>query len=239
MPRPPGHGPNFKAKKDEIIDLAATLFAERGYAATNLDDLALMAGLGKGALYYYIHSKEELLVEIQSRVVRPAQIIASEINDLDLDPVLRLRILSEALLTLMFQRLPHMWACEQDFRYLTGKNLERSRQERNLFEQTICSLMDEAISSGIFRPMEPRLAMFQFLNLHNYTYRWVNPEGAWDPHYLSQAYCQTLFTGFCSDTGVYDLAGLEDRLAAFLDGETPDLLRAVLISTHRQLATGT
>lgn len=228
MPRPPGHGPNFQIRKDEIVDLAAALFADRGYAATNLDDLGAVVSLGKGALYYYINSKEDLLVEIQSRFIHPAQDIANAIRDLDLDPVVRLRILSEALLMLMFKRLPHIWAHEQDFRHLTAKNLERSRRERKLFEQTVCSLIDEAISSGIFRPMEPRLAMLQFLNLHNYTYRWLDPEGNWTPHYLSQEYCRTLFRGFLSETGSYNLAGLEARVAALPKGEIPDLVRAIL-----------
>ncbi|MDI3313939.1 MAG: TetR/AcrR family transcriptional regulator [Mycobacterium sp.] len=232
MPRPRGHGRNFHKKKNEIVDLAAKLFAERGYAATNLDDLAAAARLGKGALYYYINSKEDLLVEIQSRVVLPVQLIANEINELGLDPVLRLRILSEAILTLMFQRLPHIWAREHDSRHLTGKNLEQSHRERRLFEKSVCRIMDEAISSGIFRPIEPRLAMLQFLNLHIYTYRWINPEGDWTPCYLSQEYCTTFFRGMWSEESEYDPAGLETRLAAFLEGEPAAIVRNALGSTH-------
>ncbi|MGH1553825.1 helix-turn-helix domain-containing protein [Streptomyces sp. L7] len=44
----------------------------RGYAATSIGDLGRAVGLAKGALYYYIGSKENLLIEIQSRVLRPA-----------------------------------------------------------------------------------------------------------------------------------------------------------------------
>lgn len=228
MPRPRGHGPNFHKKKNEIVDLAARLFLERGYAATNLDDLSVAVGLGKGALYYYIKSKQDLLVEIQSRVVLPAQMIADEISKLDLDPVLRLRILSEAILTLMFQRLPHIWAREHDSRHLSGKNLEQSNRERRLFENSVSCLMDEAISSGIFRHMEPRLAMLQFLNLHVHTYRWVNPEGDWTACDLSQEYCKTFFRGMWSEGSLYDSAGLEARLAAFLEGEASAFVRNVL-----------
>ncbi|WP_030621990.1 TetR/AcrR family transcriptional regulator, partial [Streptomyces fulvoviolaceus] len=68
MPRPPGHGPDFEVRRQKIIDTAAELFARQGYAATSVNDLGRAVGLAKGALYYYIGSKENLLIEIQSRV---------------------------------------------------------------------------------------------------------------------------------------------------------------------------
>ncbi|MFF3149467.1 TetR/AcrR family transcriptional regulator, partial [Streptomyces sp. NPDC057927] len=124
MPRPPGHGPGFEVRRQKIIDVAASLFAEQGYAATSINDLGRAVGLAKGALYYYIVSKENLLIEIQSRVMRPLLSRARQIAELDEDPLLRLRLLSESLLTIIFRRLDHIWVYEHDYRSLSGDELE-------------------------------------------------------------------------------------------------------------------
>src|SRR5262245_37923422 len=54
----------WKRRKDarpaEILDAALDLFAERGFAATRMDDVAARAGVTKGTVYLYFKTKEEL-----------------------------------------------------------------------------------------------------------------------------------------------------------------------------------
>jgi len=56
-------------RREEIIDLSATVIARRGYHATSTTELCEANELGKGALYYYIGSKERLLAAIHDRVM--------------------------------------------------------------------------------------------------------------------------------------------------------------------------
>jgi AcrR family transcriptional regulator len=125
MARPSGHGTGFETRRQEIIDEAATLFARRGYAGTGIAEIGKTVGLGKGALYYYIGSKENLLVEIQGRVLRPLLRSARRIDKLDEAPLLKLRLLSESLLEMILRRLDHIRVYEHDYRYLQGENLSR------------------------------------------------------------------------------------------------------------------
>ncbi len=50
-------------KKAQIIEAADNLFHRYGYSKTSLDDIAGDAGLGKGTIYYYFESKEEIFME--------------------------------------------------------------------------------------------------------------------------------------------------------------------------------
>ncbi|MQA78832.1 MAG: TetR family transcriptional regulator [Streptosporangiales bacterium] len=213
MPRPPGHGPGYEVKRQEIIDVAAVLFARKGYAATGIAEIGTAAGLAKGALYYYIGSKENLLVEIQSRVLTPLLQAARPLATLDEDPVLRLRLVSEVLLDNIFRRLDHIWVYEHDYRQVTGDSRGRLLRQRRQFEQLVTGLLVEAMDAGAFRRMDPRLTVLQFLNMHNHTYQWLRPNGPWDAAFLSRQYCATLFAGFRTDD--YDLADLEDRVDRF------------------------
>jgi len=48
------------ARPQEILDAALSLFAEKGFAATRMDDIASRAGVTKGTIYLYFQSKEEV-----------------------------------------------------------------------------------------------------------------------------------------------------------------------------------
>ncbi len=55
----------------EILDAALLLFAEKGYAATRLDDVARRAGVSKGTVYLYFDSKADLFKSLVKAVVIP------------------------------------------------------------------------------------------------------------------------------------------------------------------------
>jgi len=220
MPRPPGHGPGYEIKRQEIIDQAAELFARQGYAATGIAEIGEVAGLAKGALYYYIGSKENLLVEIQNRVLRPLLTSARRIAGTEADPVLKLRLLSQTLLENILARLDHVWVYEHDYRNLRGANRTRLLRQRREFENIVQDMLIAAMDNGSFRKLDPRLATLQFLNLHNHTYQWVKPGGDWDAEFLSREYCATLIAGFRSPT--YHIDDLEVRAREVLaQRETP------------------
>ena len=73
-----------EAKRERILSEAAKLFAERGFAAADMDELVRRAGISKGSLYTYFEGKEELY-EVVSRdgLRRSRQAVYG-----DLDPAL-------------------------------------------------------------------------------------------------------------------------------------------------------
>jgi AcrR family transcriptional regulator len=199
--RPPGHGPGYEVRRQEIIDKAARLFADKGYSGTGTAELCQAVGLGKGSLYHYIGSKENLLVEIQDRVLTPLLANARRIAALvDEEPLVRLRLLSEALLEVIFARLDHIWVYEHDYRHVTGVNRKRLVGQRREFEELVQRLLQEAMDQGVLRRVDPRLAVLQFLNLHNHTYQWAHTApDSWTPARLSAEYCTTMFLGLAAE----------------------------------------
>jgi len=67
--------PRFRRRKEdrpqEITAAALAAFAENGYAATRVDDVAKRAGVSKGLLYLYFKTKEELFKAVIHSVVVP------------------------------------------------------------------------------------------------------------------------------------------------------------------------
>ena len=67
--------PRYQRRKQdrpqEITDAALAAFAEKGYAATRVDDVAKRAGISKGLLYLYFKTKEELFKAVVRSFVVP------------------------------------------------------------------------------------------------------------------------------------------------------------------------
>jgi AcrR family transcriptional regulator len=74
-PSVPTAHPRWRRRKDsrpaEILSAALSVFVERGYAATKLDDVARQAGVSKGTMYLYFESKEALFKEVVRASVVP------------------------------------------------------------------------------------------------------------------------------------------------------------------------
>jgi AcrR family transcriptional regulator len=67
--------PRFRRRKEErpqeITEAALAAFAEKGYAATRVDDVAKRAGVSKGLLYLYFKTKEELFKAVVRGLIVP------------------------------------------------------------------------------------------------------------------------------------------------------------------------
>jgi AcrR family transcriptional regulator len=67
--------PKFRRRKAdrpaEIVDAAMAVFADRGFAAAKLDDIARQAGVSKGALYLYFETKEDIFRAVVARAITP------------------------------------------------------------------------------------------------------------------------------------------------------------------------
>jgi AcrR family transcriptional regulator len=67
--------PKWRRRKDarpgEITQAAFAVFAEKGFAAARLDEIAQRAGLSKGALYLYFETKEDLFRAVVRDAVSP------------------------------------------------------------------------------------------------------------------------------------------------------------------------
>ncbi|CPZ49835.1 Putative transcriptional regulator%2C TetR family [Mycobacteroides abscessus] len=64
MPRVVKHP---ELRRTELLDLAMTLFLERGYERVSLNDLIATSGMSKGAFYHYFSSKEALVSALAAR----------------------------------------------------------------------------------------------------------------------------------------------------------------------------
>jgi len=185
----------FTIRREEIVDLAASLFAKNGYAATGIREIGEAADLARGALYYYIESKESLLNEIHNRVLDPLLRDTKEILEFEASTKDKIRMISEVLLRQVIERHDHVWVFLHEYPSLTGERREAFRRKRAEFEKALMMLFSAGIADGEFQISDLRLTMMAFLGMHNYTYQWIGRTPAVDTVALSRLYCDIFFRG--------------------------------------------
>jgi len=205
-----GKSKRFYRMRENLVDVAAGLFAKNGYASTGVAEIGDATGLARGALYYYMGSKEELLAVIHDRVMDPLLTEAEVIVGLEVSFPARLRLLSESLLRQIINRHDHVWVFLHEYRQLQGEDRDRFREKRNRFEEYVRGVLAEGQREGHVRVKDLGLTTLAFLNLHNYTYQWVAGHEALGVVELSRFYCEIFLNGIA--TAPVDQAAAEPEL---------------------------
>ncbi|WP_157982800.1 TetR/AcrR family transcriptional regulator [Aliidiomarina minuta] len=83
-------------RQHEILEAAAKIFSKCGYQAADMQVIADKAGVGKGTVYRYFPSKEELFKSVLHEKLDMLRCIMEKAHDAETDPLARLRLVMKA-----------------------------------------------------------------------------------------------------------------------------------------------
>ncbi len=139
----------------EVIDTSAAVIARQGYHGTGLIELCEANGLSKGALYYYIGSKEQLLEAINDRIMDEMMLGADRVERAGGTPAERLAMLGVEYANVMVRLRDHTSVMIHDYPALTGAYAKRFRKRRREYELRVEAIIEEGVESGEFRDLDP------------------------------------------------------------------------------------
>jgi AcrR family transcriptional regulator len=191
----PRRSEKWTARRETIVDTSAQVFAQRGYHATGIVELCEVNGLGKGAFYHYIGSKEELLAAIHDRVMDEVLLGAERVTDTGGTPSEQLTMLGSELLDVIHRYPDHVWVFLHEFPALTEERAEQFRVRRRDYERRVESVIKAGITAGEFRKVDPRLTALAWLGMHNYTYLWLKVDGPLSAHDVAKPFADIFIHG--------------------------------------------
>lgn len=189
----PQRSPKREARRQEIIDTSARLFAQNGYHATGINSLCEANKLGKGALYYYIGSKEALLAAVHDRVMDEVMEGVDRVDAAGGSPSVQLAMLGAELLDVIHRYPDHVWVFLHDFPALTGERAEHFRERRRQYVGRLETILQAGVESGEFHELDLRLTSRAWLGMHHYTYLWLRPGGS--PTSAAKQYAEIFLRG--------------------------------------------
>lgn len=185
-------------QRERVLKTAAELFARNGYHATGVAELGRAVELGRGGLYHYIGSKEELLVEISVRHVRVMVEVGETVLASEDSPPEKLRQLSRWLMRTISENLPEVTVFFREVNSLIGKERDEVLSMRKRFERIWLELLEQGVEQGYFRAADPIMAK-GLLGMHNYSYVWINPDGRLQPEAIADVFVDTMLRGLLTE----------------------------------------
>ena len=187
--------PKWEQRRQAIVDTSAQVFARQGYHATGIMELCAANDLGKGALYHYIGSKEELLAAIHNRVMDEVMVGADRVAHAGGSPTRQLAMLGDELIDVIHRYPDHVWVFLHEFPALTGDRADQFRKRRQAYERRVEDVLRAGVASGDFRDLDPWLVARAWLGMHNYTYLWLKPEGRLSARSVARPFAEIFIRG--------------------------------------------
>ena len=188
----------MQQRRNEILLGAARAFAQGGFDATNMDDIARECGLGKGHIYFYFPSKEEIFAEIRAGAIALALGELSEIVAAGLsDPINTLRASLSGLIAGVFKPQGRYAIVLADPVSLSRANRNRIRTLQRQYEQTFADILRDGIAKGQFTPGDPKLMTFVMLRAANSVATWYREGGEWKPEWIVRQVTDQLVRSVC------------------------------------------
>jgi len=142
-PEPSQASSTGSGRRGQILEIAAQLFAEKGFRGTSMRDIGERAGVLGGSLYHHIKSKDGLFVELHNAALDGAQRLISAAIGAHVDPWLRLEAACIALLEIQLDPNSLTRPMMNDFREIPEPTRRKLVERRDAFEGQFSALIDD------------------------------------------------------------------------------------------------
>lgn len=167
------------SRRDELLLLAATMFAERGLKSTTVRDIADSAGILSGSLYHHFKSKEQMVEEVLKDFLDWLFVRYQEILDSAPSPLDRVKGLFMASFEAIEHRHAQVVIYQDEAKRLSSLPQfafvdDRNREQRKMW----VDLLHEGIEDGSLRPDLDVDLVYRFIRDTTWvSVRWYQPGG--------------------------------------------------------------
>lgn len=182
-------------RRARIIELAAGLFDERGYASVSMEQIAIATGIAKPTLYHYFRAKDEILRGIHEAFIDLLIERQEERRKLALEPADQLLGAMTDILGLMETHRGHVRVFFEHYRELTAPVRQEIRIKRDRYQNLIHSAVSEGIRDGSFREVDPDVTTMAVFGMCNWAYQWWHPGSGTDSALTAQKMWDVVIRG--------------------------------------------
>ncbi len=170
-------------KSNAILDAAALVFMELGFATASVDDISAAYGATKGIIYYHFKNKSTLFFAVQRRAMEMTRAAIEPHALADAAPSEKIYQMAHAHTLLIMRHLSYLRVAAQGLElHLSGRTSTKERAElqaitdlRDGNEMMYVRVIEEGIKAGEFRGVDAKLWVKPLLGALNWTSRWYRP----------------------------------------------------------------
>lgn len=162
---------------NQILERAAALFAERGFANTSLQEVADALEISRPALYHYIRSKDDLLAALVHGITQQTAASLGKIaGEHELDPLQKLDRAIRDMVRRIAENPARFRLLVASEEMLPAPLAAEHREARRLALHHLSDIVHSGIDAGQLRPADPAIAAFAILGMCNWVAQWYSAE---------------------------------------------------------------
>jgi len=184
-------------RQNELLQIAADLFADRGYNATTVRDIADEAGILSGSLYHHFDSKESMIDTILSSFIEQTLSQYEAVVAEGKGPTETFEGLVRASLDSMVDSRSAILIYQNEARFLAVQpRFSYLRDAHRRFERIWTDVLKDGIAAGEFRDsIDPKLVYRLIRDTVWAAPRWYRPGGSLKPARIIDQYTAVLIDG--------------------------------------------
>ncbi|MGH7706766.1 MAG: TetR/AcrR family transcriptional regulator [Candidatus Dormibacteria bacterium] len=179
---------------DSLTDVALRVFADRGFDAATMDDVARAAGITKASIYHHVSGKEALLERGLSRALEALFAVLDEPPAAAGEPLDRLRFILRRVATLAVELLPELTVL---VRIRGNSRTERTAIERRRqFDAAVVEVVRAAqAAGGVDSKLDGPLIVRLMFGMVNSLVEWYRPTGRLPIDAIAETIVRTVIDG--------------------------------------------
>ena len=187
--------PDNRSVRDKILAAAVQLFAEYGYHAATMRDIAQIAGIQAASIYYHYPSKQTLLVEIMETHMRKLNANLERIVSKPHEVQQRLyeAISNHILLHTTYKS--EFFIIDTEIRALEGDNRGKILAMRDYYEDLIQGLLHEGMEQGVLYQTDVKISSYAIIAMCTEVAQWFRPSGRLNVQQVIEIYFQMITKG--------------------------------------------
>ncbi|MDX1462949.1 MAG: TetR/AcrR family transcriptional regulator [Marinirhabdus sp.] len=182
-------------RKEEIIQVAASLFKEKGYSAVSMRDIAQAMDIKAASLYNHIAGKQEILSTLILEVAYEFTAAMNNVATESLTPLEKLENIINFHIDITINYAENIAALNNDWMHLEGDDRQRVVRMREAYEDNFRKIIKEGIEKGDFNAKHPEVILFSILSTLRTLYLWNEKRGKLDVNILKKDMVNTLIHG--------------------------------------------
>jgi len=187
-------------RRDELLELAAAMFAERGLRATTVRDIADSAGILSGSLYHHFSSKEEMVDEVLRTFLTWLFDRYQHIVDTEPNPLARLKGLFMASFDAIEHRHAEVVIYQDEAKRLSSQPRFSYVEDLNQRHRAMwLDVLNEGIAQGYFQPGMDVDLVYRFIRDTTWvSVRWYQPGGPLTAEQVGKQYLAIVLGGIAA-----------------------------------------
>lgn len=188
-------------RREQVIDAAIRVFYSKGYRAATIQDIANELGFTGAALYYYVKSKQDLLVEVIQEPSRRLIAMTERVAAVNVRPIEKLRMIIGEHLKIMLRNKELFSILLRERIELPPEKAEQLARLDSDYYDAVKNQVRDAMEGGELKSESPEVVTLALLGMVNWTLLWYREDRPLQDQDIADIFFRIFYEGTAPDDG--------------------------------------